>query len=116
MRLPPIFIASALLTGAACCAARDLSVEGVGTASCSNWLESHSNQVVREKYQEWILGFVTAHNYYGPGPASQAMAGASTWTAVDAYCKKNPKVALFGAAAALVQITGGTKAGHIWKK
>ena len=116
MKIASIALAVALITSCPTYAGDEMSVEGSGVAPCSGWLESHSNPAVNGKYREWVLGFVTAHNYYSTRAESQANQGTATWAFMDSYCRKNPNSALFAAAAALVQTTGGTKAKHIWKK
>ena len=69
----------------------DLIVLGAGGNSCGKWTKKRKDNTWHSSGQ-WILGFVTAYNYYTPGVSDVAKnadnQGLAAW--VDNYCAANP--------------------------
>jgi len=97
-------------------AADEVMVVGAGSNSCGKWLESKNNLGARYQYQQWIYGFITGSNYRTARKQSMPLDLESVSAFVDQYCSNNPLHALFLAAAAAAQETGGPKAAHQWKR
>jgi hypothetical protein len=92
---------------------------GVGGASCGRWLELRQNAAIHQAQRQWILGFVTGINWAtsaSDGPQAHPPDADAAATFVDAYCRNNPLHPLAMAASALVQVTGGPKALHEWRR
>ena len=65
--------------------------KGAGSYSCGTWTKERKDNTWHSSGQ-WILGFVTAYNYYTPGVSDVAKnadnQGLAAW--VDNYCAANP--------------------------
>ena len=94
-----------------------VAVYGAGTLSCGTWLQAkQKNASTYNAYRQWVAGYVVGVNYHQP-PTRQAKPDwDATGAYIDRYCDKNPFSSLVAAAAALVQESGGPKAGHEWNK
>ncbi len=63
-------------------------------ASCSAWIKSADNRLIRAQYEFWARGFVSGHNFANPAhqiklgafPASDAL-----YRYLDQYCRDNPQ-------------------------
>ncbi len=69
------------------------SVRGLGTISCSKFLESRNLDLSEsEQYAHWLQGFLTAYNYLQP-QTYEIAPGIRTnglLRYMDLYCGKNP--------------------------
>jgi hypothetical protein len=83
--------------------------------ACSAWLQDWSDPSKHEGQLEWILGFVIGSNYRSEGQG-QPKDTEEVEVFIEHYCRNNPEHALFMAAAALVQESGGPAALHEFKK
>ena len=75
-------------------------------SSCSLWMKSSQNNLIRGLYVSWIQGFVSGHNYATPErqvKTGKLPTGEVLFRYLDAYCKDNPSLSFVGAALALVQ-------------
>ena len=96
--------------------ADEVMVVGAGSHSCGKWLASKNDLGARYQYQQWVYGFITGSNYRTARKQSMPPDLESVTAFVDQYCSNNPLHALFLAAAAAAQETGGPKAEHQWKR
>lgn len=97
-------------------AAQEVFAIGLGTNSCSNWLEAKTVPHARAAYRNWVLGFLTGVNWHAPESQARIPDGDAAVVFVDGYCTNNPLHIVALAAAALVQDAGGPKAHHQWKR
>src|SRR5262245_40871601 len=88
---------------------------GVGTISCGKWLQARLQYPNDQQYVQWILGFITGHNYYTNGPDVSPPDAQAALAFVDTYCRNNPLHGVMAAGAALNQELGGKPAQHQWK-
>jgi hypothetical protein len=79
-----------------------VTIFGWGNDSCGKWLASASGSDERYVYTSWILGWVSAAEYYGvDGKLRDTDADAmEAW--VDNYCHKRPLESIESAAEALI--------------
>ena len=90
--------------------AGEYTVLGAGASSCGNW-----TKVTNEKgldspiLHNWLLGYITAYNRWGPYYSAPGLSNISKGTDVggllgwiDNYCKANPLKDLDDAAHALI--------------
>lgn len=89
---------------------------GTGTLSCGVWLENSANPEARDLYTQWLVGFLSAHNYYHLNRQAKIPDFASVGAWLDSYCRNNPLHPVFFAAAALVEASGGQAAVHQWRR
>jgi hypothetical protein len=79
---------------------KQLSIYGAGSQSCGTW---STDTRFRGDRQSWVLGFVSAYNFYAPGdtavnpPDNGAITG---W--MDSYCAAHPLESVVNAALALI--------------
>jgi hypothetical protein len=81
------------------------NVRGIGTSSCSGYLEARNINVAKsEDYAHWFTGFVTAYNLLQPNTFDIApdADSKSVLRYLDIYCGKNPKRRVADAASAFV--------------
>ena len=90
-----VMLPAVMLTSTICQAAPDQSGKfknlGEGSASCGQWTQArdsgNSGAMV-----DWLQGFITAYNRYGPGPADVSRGidvdGFRGW--LDTYCAQHP--------------------------
>lgn len=97
-------------------ATESISVIGTGTLSCGVWLENSKSSEARALYTQWVVGFLSAHNYYLSNKQASVpdLSTAGAW--LDSYCRKNPLHMVISAAAALVEASDGKPATHKWSK
>jgi hypothetical protein len=81
------------------------SVRGLGTTSCSVYLESRDNGAGEsEPFAHWFTGFLTAYNWLQPDTfdisAQYKSAGLLIW--LDYYCGRNPENKIIDAALTFV--------------
>jgi len=106
--VPLLLVALAANDAGSADAKRQFSVRGLGTHTCSKYLEA-SNQDEKEtaEYANWLTGFFTAYNWLEPdtydiAPSSQyKQAGLLNF--LDLYCGKNPEKRVIDAAMAFVK-------------
>jgi hypothetical protein len=79
----------------------------LGRFSAGYGLKTRPTQKARDLYTQWLVGFLSAHNYYGPNRQAKIMDLASAGAWLDSYCRNNPLDAVVAAAAALVEASGG---------
>lgn len=94
--------------GDAADANKRFSVRGVGTTTCSKYLETRNLEVSKsEQYANWLTGFFTAYNWLQPNTYDIAPASEYNQTGLlrflDLYCGKNPKKKVVDAAVAFVK-------------
>ena len=94
--------------GDAADANKRFSVRGVGTTTCSKYLETRNLEVSEsEQYANWLTGFFTAYNWLQPNTYDIAPASQYNQTGLlrflDLYCGKNPKKKVIDAAVAFVK-------------
>jgi hypothetical protein len=63
-------------------------------ASCSAWLKSADNKLVRAQYEFWVRGFASGHNF--ANQAHQIKIGAfpggdALYRYLDQYCREHPQ-------------------------
>ena len=95
--------------------AKGKDVLGSGTASCGTWLEAKSEPANRQVYGQWVLGFISGSNWRSELQARPVDTEAAL-AFVDVYCTNNPTHMLVMAASAAVEVTGGPKTVHKWKR
>lgn len=97
-------------------ATESISVIGTGTLSCGVWLENSKSPEARALYTQWVVGFLSAHNYYLSNKQASVpdLSTAGAW--LDSYCRKNPLHMVISASAALVEASNGKPAAHQWSK
>lgn len=102
--------ASALLVAlcvSAAAFAEPVKISGVGSLECKVWLQSQRPEVELERRQ-WLLGFVTAHNFYATQQITPPNRDPSILTGyVQQYCQSNPEHRVVAAAVAYVRSKGG---------
>jgi len=91
-------------------------VWGAGNASCGQWLEETKRESARAQHTDWVLGFLTAFNYYNPKRQVTPPDRASVSAWIDKHCRDNPLHREFMAPAALLEELGGPKSAHQWKR
>jgi len=107
-----VFFFSASLAaqnGSCADAKRQFSVRGLGTQTCSEYLDaSKQNENAGAQYANWLTGFFTAYNWLQPDtydvvPSSQyKQTGLLSF--LDLYCETNPDKRVIDAALALVKV------------
>ena len=106
--VPLLLVALTANSAGSADAKRQFSVRGLGTHTCSEYLEA-SNQDEKEtaEYANWLTGFFTAYNWLEPdtydiAPSSQyKQAGLLNF--LDLYCGKNAEKRVIDAAMAFVK-------------
>ncbi len=107
--VPFLLIALAANSAGSADAKRQFSVRGLGTHTCTEYLEARNQEKETAEYANWLTGFFTAYNWLEPdtydiAPLSQyKQAGLLNF--VDLYCEKAPEKKVFDAAIAFVNAT-----------
>ena len=102
-----IFVLAAALGLSGPAFAEPVMISGVGSLECRAWLQSQRPEVELERRQ-WLLGFVTAHNYYATPQITPPNRDPSIISGyVQQYCQSNPEHRVVAAAAAYVRSKGG---------
>lgn len=79
----------------------DRTIYGAGTNSCAQWMEARKTQAWFTAGQ-WVLGFVSAANYYSKTPPARSDARSmAKW--VDDYCRDRSESDLAEAAQELTE-------------
>jgi hypothetical protein len=89
---------------------------GAGVHSCREWLSDAPTASRKLEMKQWIYGFAAGINFDTKGPKAKLPDTRAADAFVDQYCTNNPHDALVYAAAALVEVSGGPKTVHRWKK
>jgi hypothetical protein len=101
MRLLVCALAFGLITNAA--SARGIVIYGVGLKPCEYWSSVPKRGAARQQLGDWILGFVSAYNYYSANGRDVTFSDGSAFTAwMDRYCRDHPHDAVADAAYRLV--------------
>src|ERR1700675_2367938 len=101
MRLLGYVLAFGLVTSAA--SARGMVVYGVGLKSCGYWSSASKRTPTRQQLSDWILGFVSAYNYYSAEGRDVTFSNGSAFIAwMDGYCREHPNDVVADAAYRLV--------------
>ena len=86
--------------------APDIAIFSFKDISCSAWIRSHDDEILRERYGTWFRGFVSGYNFGNPGNQVllDAMPNPAAVAAyVDKFCRDNPLLSFVAAAVPLVQ-------------
>jgi len=81
---------------------KQFSVRGLGTTTCSKYLEERNRDATQSvKFAHWFTGFLTAYNWLKPDTFDIAPQYKSDGllSYLDQYCGKNPKQRIIEAAA-----------------
>ena len=75
-------------------------------ATCTAWMKSAGNKLVRAQYEFWARGFASGYNY--ANPARQVAVGAfpggeDLYRYFDQFCKDNPQQTFVGGAIQLIE-------------
>ena len=101
MRLLVYVLAFGLMTNAA--SARGIVIYGVGLKSCGYWSSASKKTAARQQLSDWILGFVSAYNYYSADGRDVTSSDGSAFTEwMDRYCRHHPHDVVADAAYRLV--------------
>jgi hypothetical protein len=101
MRLLVYVLAFSLVTSAA--SARGIVIYGVGLKSCGYWVSASKKTAARQQLSDWILGFVSAYNYYSAEGRDVTFSDGSAFIAwMDGYCREHPNDVVADAAYRLV--------------
>jgi hypothetical protein len=101
MRLLVYFLAFGLVTSAA--SARGIVIYGVGLKSCTYWVSASKKAAARQQLSDWILGFVSAYNYYSAEGRDVTFSDGGAFIAwMDGYCRDHPHDVVADAAYRLV--------------
>ena len=95
-----------LLPAIAAAQGQQVNVFSFEDASCSAWLRSGGNKLLRAQYEFWMRGFVSGLNYANPSrqvavgkfPGSNAL-----YQYLDQYCRDNPNSSFIAGAIHLVE-------------
>src|ERR1700736_3501325 len=86
MRLLVYVLVFGLVTNAA--SARGIVSYGVGLKSCGYWSSASKRTAARQQLSDWILGFVSAYNYYSAEGRDVTFSDGSAFIAwMDGYCR-----------------------------
>jgi hypothetical protein len=101
MRLLVCVLALGLITNAA--SARGIVIYGVGLKSCGYWSSASKKTAARQQLSDWILGFLSAYNYYSAEGRDVTFSDGSAFIAwMDRYCRDHPHEGVADAAYRLV--------------
>jgi hypothetical protein len=101
MRLLVYVLVFGLVTSAA--SARGIVIYGVGLKSCGYWSSASKRTATRQQLSDWILGFVSAYNYYSAEGRDVTFSDGSAFIAwMDGYCRDHPNDVVSDAAYRLV--------------
>jgi hypothetical protein len=101
MRLLFYALAFGLVTNAA--SARGIVIYGVGLKPCGYWSSVPKRGAARQQLSDWILGFVSAYNYYAVEGRDVTLSDGSAFIAwMDSYCRDHPQDVVADAAHRLV--------------
>lgn len=94
--------------------AKDVKVSGAGVRKCEEWntWKNEKNGEARALAVEWSLGFVSGHNVYARGDATQSLVNPNAKTVaalLDTYCQKRPDDRLFLGVIDMVRSLGGAR-------
>lgn len=89
---------------------------GSGAISCGKWVEDRDNKHLRAQRMQWLLGYVSAYNWFQSAHQARLPDGAAALAFVDRYCYANTQHTIAAAAAALVEDLGGPKASQAWRR
>ena len=89
---------------------------GSGAISCGKWVEDRDNKHLRAQRMQWLLGYVSAYNWFQSAHQAKLSDGAAALTFVDRYCYANTQHTIAAAAAALVEELGGPKSSQAWRR
>jgi hypothetical protein len=89
MRLLVYVLIFGLITSIA--SARGIVIYGVGLKPCGYWSSASKRTAARQQLSDWILGFVSAYNYYSAEGRDVTFSDGSTFIAwMDSYCRDHP--------------------------
>jgi hypothetical protein len=101
MRLLVYVLAFGLITSAA--SARGVVVYGVGLKPCEYWSSIPKRGAARQQLSDWILGFVSAYNYYSAEGRDVTDSDGSAFISwMDSYCRDHARDVVADAAHRLV--------------
>ena len=81
---------------------KQLAVYGVGSQSCGVWTKDASSPYGAVR-RSWVLGFVSAYNFYAPGDTAVLPADNAAMTVwMDNYCASHPLESIVNASLRLV--------------
>jgi hypothetical protein len=108
MRLLVYALAFGLITNAA--SARGIVIYGVGLKSCGFWSSVPKGTIPRQQLSNWVLGFVSAYNYYSAEGRDVTSDDGSAFIAwMDRYCRDHPQDVVADAAYRLVDELAGRR-------
>jgi len=92
-----------------CAAERDSQINiifSAENATCTAWLKSADNKLVRQQYEIWARGFTSGYNY--GTPARQVKVGAfpsgeDLYKYFDQFCRNNPQQSFVAGTIQLVE-------------
>jgi hypothetical protein len=106
-----IFILAGLVLAAAPALAADREPQiniifSAENATCTAWLKSAGNKLVRQQYEIWARGFASGYNY--ATPARQVKVGAfpsgdDLYQYFDQYCRDHPQQSFVAGTIQLVE-------------
>ncbi len=84
----------------------EYNILGQGNRSCGKWTQGRKKDDWPQRAAEaWILGFITAYNFYVPGLSNVAkgtdVVGREAW--IDNYCRDHPLDKIVDATEALIK-------------
>jgi hypothetical protein len=89
MRLLVYTLAFCFMTSAA--SARGIVVYGVGLKPCGYWSSIPKRGAAHQQLSDWILGFVSAYNYYSADGRDVTSSDGRAFTEwMDRYCREHP--------------------------
>jgi hypothetical protein len=87
--------------------AREVTVKGVGSRSCTEWTKAHQGKKTDAALQDtWLAGFVTGFNAYGLKESKDVASGTDLTglqVAISSYCLSHAGDNLFKAGNAVIQ-------------
>lgn len=85
--------------------AQQVNIFSFEDASCTAWIKTGGNKLVRAQYEFWIRGFASGHNYANPSlqvAVGKLPGGDALHQYLDQYCRDNPNSSFIAGAIHLV--------------
>jgi hypothetical protein len=81
----------------------EITTVGAGGDVCRQWTQAVKEPGSRYQYRQWAFGFVSGYNWRNPSVQALPQNGEAVVAWIDDFCKVNPEVPIYVAAARMAR-------------
>jgi len=86
---------------------------GAGTIQCGEYLEDRKQNRYGDFYYSWVLGYLSAYNFFASHPQVEIPAPATIHAFLEKHCRDHPLDRLFQGVNSLLAELGGWRAPYL---